>query len=143
MDIFSISIRYNVLHQMNYGTCLWKTTRQRRMRTVSGGTYMRLRDVPGVAWKPYLQERAVEVARSSSVPASKVGRNSASVLPIAFNRYAPLWGHKQPERFQEFINAAKDIKPLPEQIVKEITALQYRWSDEFGCKGRALDDVER
>jgi hypothetical protein len=39
-----------------------------------------------------------------------------------------------PERFQEFIDAAKDIKPLPEQIVKEITALQYRWSDELDVK---------
>jgi len=32
------------------------------MRTVSGGPVHQLRDVPGFAWKHYLQERAVEVA---------------------------------------------------------------------------------
>ena len=31
------------------------------MRTVAGGDVYRLRDVPGYAWKPYLQERAREV----------------------------------------------------------------------------------
>ena len=32
------------------------------MRTVSGGPVHSLRDVPGFAWKDYLQKRAVEVA---------------------------------------------------------------------------------
>ena len=32
------------------------------MRTVSGGPVHNLRDVPGFAWKEYLQKRAVEVA---------------------------------------------------------------------------------
>ena len=32
------------------------------MRTVAGGNIHKLRDVPGYAWKPYLQQRAVEVA---------------------------------------------------------------------------------
>ncbi len=32
------------------------------MRTVAGGNIHRLRDVPGYAWKQYLQERAAEVA---------------------------------------------------------------------------------
>ena len=32
------------------------------MRTVAGGNVHRLRDVPGYAWKPYLQQRAAEVA---------------------------------------------------------------------------------
>ena len=32
------------------------------LRTVAGGNVHRLRDVPGAAWKDYLQKRAVEVA---------------------------------------------------------------------------------
>ena len=32
------------------------------LRTVAGGPVHRLRDVPGVAWKEYIQKRAVEVA---------------------------------------------------------------------------------
>src|SRR5512143_3961446 len=32
------------------------------MRTVAGGNIYKLRDVPGYAWKPYLQQRATEIA---------------------------------------------------------------------------------
>jgi hypothetical protein len=38
------------------------------------------------------------------------------------------------ERLNEFLNAAKNITPLPEELVKEISALQVRWSDEVDMK---------
>ena len=34
------------------------------------------------------------------------------------------------EGLAEFLNAAKDIKPLPDDIVADIAKLQTRWSDE-------------
>ena len=40
----------------------------------------------------------------------------------------------QPERLQEFLDAAENIQPLPEEIVNEISALQQRWSDEVDMK---------
>jgi hypothetical protein len=35
------------------------------------------------------------------------------------------------ENLKEFLNAAKDVKPLPADIQNEIVKLQYRWSDEL------------
>lgn len=107
------------------------------MRTVSGGNVHTLRDVPGAAWVPYLQERAVEV-----VPIfERSGVASWIEFCVRFAHSFPqvratVGSTSQPERFQEFIDAAKDIKPLPEDIVKEITTLQYRWSDEVDLKAQ-------
>jgi hypothetical protein len=44
---------------------------------------------------------------------------------------ATVGATSNPERFKEFINAAKDIKPLPADVVQGIAKLQYRWSDEL------------
>ena len=105
------------------------------MRTVSGGNVHRLRDVPGAAWKEYLQQRAVEVApifERSGIP-------SWTEFCVRFGHSFPqvratVGSTSQPERLQEFLNAAKNIQPLPEDIVKEISALQTRWSDEVDMK---------
>ena len=105
------------------------------MRTVSGGNVHRLRDVPGAAWKEYLQQRAVEVApifERSGIP-------SWTEFCVRFGHSFPqvratVGSTRQPERLQEFLNAAKNIQPLPEDIVKEISALQTRWSDEVDMK---------
>jgi predicted aldo/keto reductase-like oxidoreductase len=105
------------------------------MRTVSGGSVHTLRDVPGAAWKPYLQERAVEVAPIFE----RSGVKSWTEFCVRFSHSFPqvratVGSTSNPERFQEFISAAKDINPLPQDIVKAITALQYRWSDELDVK---------
>ena len=105
------------------------------MRTVSGGNVHALRDVPGAAWKPYLQERAVEVApifeRSGITSWTEFCVRFAHSFPQVV---ATVGATSNPERFKEFIDTAKDIKPLPEDIVQEITALQRRWSDEVDIK---------
>ena len=119
---------------------LWNEIAQRNepiiaMRTVSGGNVHRLRDVPGAAWKEYLQQRAVEVApifERSGIP-------SWTEFCVRFGHSFPqvratVGSTSQPERLQEFLNAAKNIQPLPEDIVKEISALQTRWSDEVDMK---------
>jgi len=102
------------------------------MRTVAGGNIHSLRDVTGYAWKPYLQQRAAEVApifERSGVP--------------SWTEFCVRFGHSFPQvratvgatshidRLQEFLTAAQNIQPLPEDIVNEIVKLHYRWSDEL------------
>ncbi|MGB8980718.1 MAG: aldo/keto reductase [Anaerolineales bacterium] len=102
------------------------------MRTVAGGNIHSLRDVPGYAWKPYLQERAAEVApifERSGVPSwpefcVRFGHSFPQVR-------ATVGATSQPDRLQEFLDAAQNIQPLPEDIVNEIVKLHYRWSDEL------------
>jgi hypothetical protein len=105
------------------------------MRTVSGGNVHALRDVPGAAWKPYLQERAVEVTPIFE----RSGLKSWTEFCVRFAHSFPqvratVGSTSNPERFKEFLSAAKEIEPLPEDIVKEIAALQYRWSGELDIK---------
>lgn len=105
------------------------------MRTVSGGDVHRLRDVPGAAWKPYLQERAAEVApifeRSGIHSWAKFCVRFAHSFPLV---RATVGATSQPDRLMEFLDAALNIQPLPEDIQNEITALQARWSDEVDMK---------
>lgn len=102
------------------------------MRTVSGGNVYSLRDIPGYAWKPYLQERAVEVAPIFE----RYGVQSWTEFCVRFAHSFPLvratvGATSRIENLNEFLAAAKGIKPLPAEIVEEIVQLHYRWSDEF------------
>jgi len=101
------------------------------MRTVSGGNIHRLRDVPGAAWKPYIQQRAVEVAPIYE----RSGISSWTEFCVRFAHSFPqvratVGSSGRTENLQEFLLAAKNIQPLPQDIVNEISALQHRWSDE-------------
>jgi hypothetical protein len=105
------------------------------MRTVSGGNIHSLRDVPGYAWKSYLQQRAVEVApifeRSGIQSWTEFCVRFAFGFPLV---RATVGSTSHLDRLQEFLNAAYNIEPLPEDIQNEIIALQYRWSDELDIK---------
>jgi predicted aldo/keto reductase-like oxidoreductase len=105
------------------------------MRTVAGGNIHRLRDVPGYAWREYLQQRAVEVApifERSGIP--------------SWTEFCVRFAHSFPqvratvgatchlENLNEFLAAAENIQPLPADIPNEIIQLQYRWSDELDMK---------
>lgn len=102
------------------------------MRTVAGGNVHSLRDVPGYAWKPYLQERAVEV-----VPIfERSGIPSWTEFCIRFAHSFPqiratVGSTSHPKRFQEFLSAAQNLEPLPAEIRDEIAKLHRRWSDEL------------
>jgi aryl-alcohol dehydrogenase-like predicted oxidoreductase len=107
------------------------------MRTVAGGNVHRLRDVPGYAWKMYLQERAAEV-----VPIfERSGIQSWTEFCVRFAHSFPqvratVGATSKVENLREFLAAAaaRDIEPLPADIVKEIVQLHYRWSDELDRK---------
>lgn len=102
------------------------------MRTVAGGNVHRLRDVPGYAWRPYLQERAAEVApifeRSGSPSWTEFCVRFAHGFPQV---RATVGATSKLENLDEFLSAAKNIEPLSQDIYDEITKLHDRWSDEF------------
>jgi len=101
------------------------------MRTVSGGPVHSLRDVPGFAWKDYLQKRAVEVAPIFEKSAIK----SWTEFCVRFAHSFPLvkatvGATSHVENLNEFLAAKESIEPLSQSIIKEMEALHYKWSDE-------------
>lgn len=119
---------------------LWDVLVERKepviaMRTVAGGDVYKLRDVPGYAWKPYLQQRAAEV-----VPIyERSGVQSWTEFCVRFAHSFPevratVGATSRLENLQEFLAAAKKIEPLPTDIVDEIRQLYYRWSEETDMK---------
>ena len=105
------------------------------MRTVSGGNVHRLRDVPGYAWKPYLQERAIQVAPIFE----RSGIQSWTEFCVRFAHSFPqvratVGATSRIENLNEFLIAAENIELLPKDIQDEIIQLQYRWSDELDMK---------
>ena len=102
------------------------------MRTVSGGPVHSLRDVPGFAWKDYLQKRAVEVAPIFE----KSGIKSWTEFCVRFAHSFPLvratvGSTSKIENLNEFLSAKDNLEPLPENIMREISALHEKWSDEL------------
>lgn len=105
------------------------------MRTVAGGNIHKLRDVPGYAWKPYLQERAAAVAPIFE----RSGIRNWTEFCVRFVHSFPqvratVGSTSRRENLQEFLSAAQNIEPLPAAIVDEIVQLHYRWSDELDMK---------
>jgi len=105
------------------------------MRTVAGGNVHKLRDVPGYAWKPYLQERAAEVAPIFE----RSGIQSWTEFCIRFAHSFPqvratVGATSRIENLNEFLLAAENIELLPKDIQDEIIQLQHRWSDELDMK---------
>ena len=105
------------------------------MRTVSGGNVHTLQGGAGAAWKPYLQERAVQVApifeRSEIDSWTDFCVRFAHSFPLV---RATVGATSKPENLDEFLSAAENIEPLPENIVNEIVHLQYQWSDDVDMK---------
>jgi aryl-alcohol dehydrogenase-like predicted oxidoreductase len=105
------------------------------MRTVAGGNIHKLRDVPGYAWKPYLQERATKVAPIFE----RSGVQSWTEFCVRFAHSFPqvratVGATSRLENLKEFVAAAEKIELLPKDIQDEIVQLQYRWSDELDMK---------
>lgn len=101
------------------------------MRTVAGAPVHVLRDVPGAAWRPYLQQRAVDVApifERSGVP-------SWADFCLRFVRSIPqvvatVGSTSRPEHLAELLEQSQGTETLPPDLVEELFALQRRWSDE-------------
>ena len=116
---------------------LWEEIVRRKqqviaMRTVAGGPVHSLRDVPGFAWKDYIQKRAVEVAPIFE----KSGIRSWTEFCVRFARSFPcvrgtVGSTSKAANLNEFLSSMKNVDPLPEDLRKEIEAMQSRWSDEL------------
>lgn len=101
------------------------------MRTVGGAPVHVLRDLPGAAWRPYLQQRAVEVApifERSGIPdwATFCGRYAHTVPNVR----STVGSTVRREHLETFVALSEHIEPLPADVMDEIAALQRRWSDE-------------
>ncbi len=101
------------------------------LRTVCGAPVHRLRDVPGAAWKDYLQKRAVEVALIFERSGIKSWTEFCVRFAYSFPAVrATVGSTSRRDNLEEFLSSVKAIHPLPEDITNEIVRLQYRWSDE-------------
>ncbi len=119
---------------------LWDELRERgtsiiSMRTVSGAPVQVLRDVPGAAWKPYLQERAGQVApifERSGVPtwAEFCFRFVRSYEQVV----STVGSTSRPEHLDELITASQGSGSLDPEVLAELEALHRRWSDEVDVR---------
>jgi hypothetical protein len=101
------------------------------LRSVAGGNVHRLRDVPGAAWKEYLQKRAVEVAPVFERSGIKNWAEFCMRFAFSFPQVRATVGATcRTDNLHDFLSSSKDIKPLPSDIIDELVRLQYRWSDE-------------
>ena len=102
------------------------------MRTVAGGNVYKLRDVPGYAWKPYLQERAAEAAPSFERSGISGWTEFCVRFAHSFPRVrATVGATSKLENLKEFLTAAGNITPVPAELREELVSLHYRWSDEL------------
>jgi len=105
------------------------------MRTVAGAPVHALRDVPGAAWQPYLQQRAVEVAPIFE----RSGLESWADFCLRFVRSTPqvvasVGSTSRPEHLAELLEQSRSTEALDPALVEELTALQRRWSDEVDVR---------
>ena len=121
---------------------LWELLNQQNepriaLRTVAGGPVHRLRDVPGAAWKEYLQHRAAEVAPIFEHSGVENWTEFCVRFAFSFDQVRATVGSTiHPENLNEYIQATRQIQPLPADIVDEILALQTRWSEETDMKAK-------
>ena len=115
---------------------LWDELRARgtsiiSMRTVCGAPLQMLRDVPGAAWKPYLQQRAVEVTpvfERSGIPS---WTEFCFRFVRSFDQVVSTVGStSRPEHLDELLQHSQGVGGLEPDVLEELEALQRRWSDE-------------
>ena len=116
---------------------LWDLLQERNepviaMRTVSGGPVHRLRDVPGAAWKEYLQKRAVEIAPIYERSGIQSWTEFCVRFAFGFSQVrATVGATSKLDHLSSFLKAAAHIQALPDEIQNDIIQLQYRWSNEL------------
>jgi len=115
---------------------LWQLLNERQeaqiaLRTVAGGPVHRLRDVPGAAWKEYIQQRAAEVATIFERSGVENWTDFCVRFAFSFDQIRATVGSTcRVENLNEYLEAVKHTEPLPVGVVEEIMQLQNRWSDE-------------
>jgi len=101
------------------------------LRTVCGAPVHQLRDVPGAAWKEYLQRRATEVAPIFEKSGVKSWTDFCVRFAFSFPQVrATVGSTSRVDNLHEFLTASRHIGPLPADVLAELGRLQRRWSDE-------------
>jgi hypothetical protein len=102
------------------------------MRTVAGNDVHALRDVPGAAWRPYLRDRAAEVApifdRSGVGTWGEFCVRFALGLPGVRSTVGSTLSEAHLDAY--LAQTSGVVEPLAADLVEEILVLQRRWSDE-------------
>ena len=102
------------------------------MRTVCGAPVHTLRDVPGAAWVPYLQTRAIEVApifeRSGIADWAEFCVRFAFSFPEVRATVGSTSRHTNLDTLLRLTDGT--VAPLPPEIIADLAQLQARWSDE-------------
>ena len=105
------------------------------MRTLAGGNIYSLRDMPGYAWREYLQQRAAQVVpifERSGIPSwTEFCVRFAHSFPLV---RATVGATSHVENLKEFLTASQHLQPLPAELVEQIIQLHRRWSDELDMK---------
>jgi aryl-alcohol dehydrogenase-like predicted oxidoreductase len=105
------------------------------LRTVIGGDVHQLRDIPGAAWKPYLQERAVQVAPIFERSGIATWPEFCVRFAASFERViTTVSSSSKLERLEHLLACAERRQPLPQNIIQELLALQRTWSAEVDVK---------
>ena len=101
------------------------------MRTVCGAPVQMLRDVPGAAWKPYLQQRAAEVAPIFERSGVATWAEFCFRFVRSFDQVVSTVGStSRPEHLDELLQQSQGAGGLEPDVLAELDALQRRWSDE-------------
>jgi hypothetical protein len=94
-----------------------------------------LRDVPGAAWKEYLQQRAVQVAPIFERSRIESWTEFCVCFAHGFSQVrATVGATSHQENLNQFLSAIQHLQPLPEDIQNEIIQLHDQWSDEVDMK---------
>ena len=115
---------------------LWDLILERRtpwiaLRSVSGGDLYQLRDVPGAAWKPYLRDRAAQVAPLYERSGARSWPEFCVRFAASFDQVlATVGSSSRLERLDALIEASKEAKPLAMDIIHDLLALQRDWSEK-------------
>ena len=136
---FAESILDGVIFYLNplqrfVSNALWDELRARNvpifaMRTVSGGDVFRLRD--GENTPDYLRQRAAQVAPLFERSGCASWTEFCVRFVYGFPQVKTTVGStSHAERLNEFLQAAKNPQPLPNEIHAELERLQRQWADD-------------
>jgi aryl-alcohol dehydrogenase-like predicted oxidoreductase len=114
---------------------LWDELVERRtpllaLRTLGGGDVHQLRDVPGAAWRPYLQRRAAEVAPLYERSGCRTWPEFCARFALGFPQVrATIGATSRPEHLGALLAAVQGAdQPLPPDLRSRLLQLQRDWS---------------
>lgn len=109
------------------------------MRSVCGNNVLALRDIPGAAWKDYIQQRATEVAtlfEQGDQPLSWVDFSMNYVYSFPQVK-ASVGATSQKPNLKDFLRVSTGSRDFSTDLKQKLTSLQDRWSDETDIHAEA------